>query len=74
LWSARVPTVSDDRREVTHMSKIVFTDTKRTELFRMSGKELRTLAAGNARLAVTKAAKAEIARRKANLTTKKSGK
>lgn len=56
------------------MSKIVFTDTKRTELFRMSGKELRTLAAGNARLAVTKAAKAEIARRKANLTTKKSGK
>lgn len=55
-------------------SKLVFTDTKRQELFRMSGKELRALAAGNSRLALTKAAKAEIARRKANATTKKSGK
>ena len=41
-------------------SKLVFTDTKRQELFRMSGKELRALAAGNSRLALTKAAKAEI--------------
>jgi hypothetical protein len=56
------------------MTKIVFTDTKRQELFRMSGKELRALAGGNARLALTKAAKAEIARRKANVSTKKSGK
>jgi len=38
----------------------------------MSGKELRALAAGNGRLAATKAAKAEIARRKANAATKKS--
>lgn len=53
-------------------TKIVFSDTKRAELFRMSGKELRTLAAGNPRLAVTKAAKGEIARRKANQATKKS--
>lgn len=56
------------------MTKIVFSDTKRQELFRMSGKELRTLAAGNPRLALTKAAKAEIARRKANVATAKSGK
>lgn len=52
-------------------TKIVFSDTKRAELFRMSGKELRTLAAGNPRLALTRAAKAEIARRKANQVTKK---
>lgn len=55
-------------------TKSVFSNTKHPELFRMSGKELRTLAAGNPRLAVTKQAKAEITRRKANLTTKKSGK
>jgi hypothetical protein len=56
------------------MTKIVFTDTKREELFRMSGKELRALAAGPARIALTKAAKAEIARRKANATAAKAGK
>lgn len=55
-------------------TKIVFTDTKREELFRMGGKELRTLAAGNPRLALTKAAKAEIARRKANALAAKAGK
>lgn len=55
-------------------TKQVFTDTKRQELFRMSGKELRALAAGNPRLALTKAAKAEIARRKANALAAKAGK
>ena len=53
-------------------TKLVFSDTRRPELFRMSGKEIRALAAGNPRLAVTKAAKAEIARRKANATTAKA--
>jgi hypothetical protein len=53
-------------------SKIVFENTKHPELFRMSGKELRTLAQGNPRLALTKQAKSEIARRKANVTTAKA--
>ena len=56
------------------MSKTVFSDTKHSELFRMGGKELRALAAGNGRLAITKAARAEVARRKANQLSAKAGK
>ena len=56
------------------MSKVVFTATKHSELFRLSGKELRALAAGNGRLAITKAARAEVARRKGNQLSAKAGK
>lgn len=55
-------------------SKIVFSNTKHEDLFRMGGKALRAEAAGNPRLARTKAAKAEIARRKANLAAAKASK
>jgi hypothetical protein len=55
-------------------TKIVFTDTKHEDLFRMGGKELRALAAGNGRLAITKAARAEVARRKANQLSAKASK
>ena len=55
-------------------SKLVFTNTKHEDLFRMGGKELRALAAGNGRLARTKAARAEVARRKANQLAGKASK
>ena len=54
------------------MTKTVFTNTKHEDLFRMGGAELRALAAGNGRLARTKAARAEVARRKANLQALKA--
>jgi hypothetical protein len=59
-------------REVNALTKVIFTDTKRPNLFTMGGKELRELCAGPGRLALTKAAKAEQARRKANVLAKKA--
>ena len=49
-----------------------FKDAKRPTLFTAPGKELRTLASGPGRLAITKAAKGEIARRKANQLVKQA--
>lgn len=52
------------------MGKVQFVDEKHADLFRTSGKDLASLAAGKG--ASAKAAQAEIQRRKANRSQKKA--